>query len=98
VDWNRLGEGEKEAQNPPELSEHDYFVYKWFGTNCSLFTKEFNLVPYLLNELNLKGEEKELFIYKLGVIYQSFYDKEMEKIKTGQKKTEREIKAKKWRP
>lgn len=97
MDWNKLGEGEKDAQNPPDLTEHDLFVYKWFGLNCSLFTKDFNLMPSLLDDLRLKHDEKELFIYKLGLIYQAFYDMEMKKIKSEQKKAEREMRMKKWR-
>lgn len=98
--WEKLGEGDRDAQNPPEITGHDFFVYKWFSNNCSLFTKDFNLMPYLLNDLELAGDEKELFIYKLGMIYQSFYDMEMKKIKAEQKKMERQIKTprlSKWR-
>ncbi|MAH50289.1 hypothetical protein CMI37_30995 [Candidatus Pacearchaeota archaeon] len=70
MDWNDIGKGDKQSQNPPELNEHDIFSYNWYHENCNQFTKEFGLLPHLFDNLLFKRDEKEIFFVKCNMIYQ----------------------------
>lgn len=82
VDWDEIGIGDKACQNPPELTEHDLFVYRWYQ-NCPLhesyLVREFNLLPDLISNLDLDPNEKLLFIRKLEMIYKTHLKIRMEK-------------------
>lgn len=71
MDWNEIGTGDAACQNPPELTEHDGFVYTWYSENITGFAMEFGLMPELLKSLKLKEEMLSLFLLKCDMIYQS---------------------------
>jgi len=53
-----------------KLSEFDRFCLGWFNTHVSRFTMEANILGELMKDLGLSGVEMELFLLKLGVIYE----------------------------
>ena len=82
MDWDEIGEGDKACQNPPELTEHDLFVYRWYQ-NCPLhesyLVRGFNLLPDMIADLELNPDEKLLFLKKLEMIYQAHLSIQIEK-------------------
>jgi len=53
-----------------KLSKFDRFCLRWFNVHVSQFTMEANILGELMKGLELSGPEMELFLLKLGVIYE----------------------------
>ena len=53
-----------------KLSEFDQFCLRWFNAHVSRFTMETNILSELMKGLGLSITEMELFLLKLGVIYE----------------------------
>ena len=71
ADIKEIGRGEHPAQNPPPIDGHSAAVLIWYSENVTTFVKECGLMPELIRELKLSGEEKVLTLAKLNVIYEA---------------------------
>ena len=69
TDWDRIGEGDNPAQNPPIISEGDRFALEWFYRNVSGFSMEAGILPMLIERLGLTENQSELFMQRVGLIY-----------------------------
>ena len=70
ADSREIGEGSHPAQNPPPLDDHSAATIIWYGENVTAFARNHGLVPELIRELGLRGEEKAITLAKLNVIYE----------------------------
>ena len=50
------------------MEDGDWFIFFWHLDNVNNFNVQNQLLGILIKELNLKGMELELFIYKLNMI------------------------------
>ena len=71
VDWDEIGKGDKDCQNPPPLNKGDQFVWNWFHANFNEFSVNFNLMPMLIDKLNLESPAQEIFLMKMDLIWKT---------------------------
>lgn len=58
------------AHNPPRLDGHSAAVADWFGANVNAFVVEFGVMPELIRQTGLKGEELSFFLRKATLIFE----------------------------
>ena len=71
ADPREIGKGSHPAQNPPPLDDHSAAVMIWYGENVTAFARDYGLLPGLIRELGLRGEEKAIALAKMNVIYEA---------------------------
>ena len=60
------------------LSEGDLIAIRWFSRNVTGFVKDFCMMPNLIDRLGMDEVQRELFLVKLNIIYQSVLEGRME--------------------
>ena len=71
VDPEEIGQGSGPAQNPPPLDDHSAAVLVWYMENVTIFARDHGLVPFLVRGLGPRGEELEITLAKMNVIYKA---------------------------
>lgn len=60
--------------NPPPLQDWDLFAWQFYMENATAFTRDFNLMPGLIMEMNLETQTKRLFLKKLDMIHRMWIE------------------------
>jgi len=76
TNWDEIGESDAACQNPPELSVHDFLTWQFYGENCSLFIKDFNLLPGILEKYGFTEDDRQLLFFKMNMIHSHYKERE----------------------
>lgn len=69
TDWTQIGEGDNPAQNPPPIDEDDRLALRFYTESVGGFVRDFNLMPSLINDLNLDPPTRRILLFKLDTIH-----------------------------
>jgi len=65
---------------PPPLETEDRQALAFYSENATAFVQEFGLMPKFIDELKLTGQERRIFLAKLGKIHETVLQMRAEEI------------------
>ena len=69
-----------------ELPDSDQRALVWYSYHATAFSRDFGLMPMFVNEVELEGASRRLFLHKLNMIHAAHAEINQDRIEKERKK------------